>query len=371
MYKIFLIFLAIIFCSMQNVSAQNLSFAYENNIAAGACFQKWSTANDQNISQFSIPVRYVWALSRQTTINVISGAAFSGFSGVSDNLNGFNDSKINASHILFGERMLINAGMNMPTGVRKLNSDQRTVAAALSPNVFNFRSPVMGQGLNFNLGAVYAAPLTKTFVLGGGVSYQYNGKFKPFADSDLEYRPGNEIILTLGADKTFGRSRDAFKLIADVSYSIYQADKLNGQEVFKSGKKWFVQLYSLFTVADMNMHIWIRNRTKGKNERGLGALQAESRNSNGNQFEAGIMSYIPLTSGFLIKGILDTRVYSKNEYQVNGARIFAAGSGFVYRLSDSFSLDTVFKLAFGNLINRDAKTGVTGIEAGAGINFML
>jgi hypothetical protein len=112
-------------------------------------------------------------------------------------------------------------------------------------------------------------------------------------------------------------------------------------------------------------------RTKGRNDRGIGSLITEDRNSNGNQLEFGGISYTPMSSKFGLKGVLDLKLYSKNAYEMNGALIAGFGAGFNYYISNSLTLDLLFKYSAGTLSNKGESNSVTGIEIGGGIKFTL
>jgi len=152
---------------------------------------------------------------------------------------------------------------------------------------------------------------------------------------------------------------------------MYGADSYGGTDVFKSGGKFIGVIRSLFQVSRTDLMFYALERTKGRNDRGIGSLITEDRNSNGNQLELGGMSYTPLSSRFGLKGVLDLKFYSQNEYDMNGAFIAGMGAGFNYCISNNLTIDLLFKFSAGSLSNKGESTTITGFEIGGGIKFML
>jgi len=103
-------------------------------------------------------------------------------------------------------------------------------------------------------------------------------------------------------------------------------------------------------------------RTKGRNDKGIGSLVTEERNSNGNQLELGGMSYTPMSAKFGLKGVLDLKFYSKNAYEMNGPYLRGSVPGSII-ISQIVSVWICFlKYSTGKLSNKGDSNTVTGIE---------
>lgn len=346
-------------------------FVQDALIMGGVHFQSWSSENDEEVSELMIPMVFVLPLGKRLSFNVASGQAFASLNTAGSDLSGLADTRVQATYLMMNEALMLHGGLNLPTGKSRLGADQALVASALSVNALDFRLPLLGQGFTYNLGAVYAHEMDGGSVLGGGLSLLIKDRFKPFAERDLSYKPGNEMTLTLGADKDLEIGGLEVKLTGDITYTRYEADEVDGTEIFKSGDKLLVQLRSICKLGPFDVVTYARNRSKGKNERGIAALQPEDQNSNGNQLEIGGAGYYSLNNSSVLKGLLDLKFYSKNKRESGGAFVMGIGGGLQFQLLRRLTLDGQYKLLRGTLDSRIASTRITGYEIGLAVRLRL
>ena len=363
-----IICLMTIFSGLLNSQTMKYGFFRESDFLAGLSMQTWSTANDR-ITEFSVPVYFIIPVSKKLVINAGSSSAFASLSSAGNKLNGLTDSRISASYVTMDDHLLVSGGVSLPTGKTTLEGDQSRIASALALYPLEFKVPSFGQGFAFNLSGLYAFQVGN-YILGGGAGFVYKNGFKPITGSDLKYKPGQEVSLNLGGE-TNANKRSPVKFILDVTYTIYGSDQYDNTEVFKSGSKLIADLRTLFKAGKTDMVVYLRERTKGKNENGRGSLVEEDKNSNGNQVEAGWRTYIPMSPVFGLNGLVDFKYYSKNEYEQNGALIGGLGAGFSYMPASGFGLDILVKYSTGSLKDGDVSTSLSGIEINGGIKFRL
>lgn len=335
---------------------------WHNEIDANFHFQTWGKKNDR-ITQFSMPILYVLPLNLQTTIDVSTGLAFSQRTTASRRLDGPIDTRVRFTHRAFQESLLLSAFISVPTGSSRLKGDQNEVASALSDDALNFQVPNYGHGIHVNLAAVYAQQIIRGFVIGAGFAYLLKDSFQPFAEDELEYVPGDEMTFTLGFD--LGGKK--FKMSTDASYFVYKADKINDEKVFRSGNKLFLHSRLIYNTNPVRLTIYARNRSKGKNERGIGLLGDEARNSNGKQLDVGGIASIAVGKETRLLILAGSKFYAKNEFGDRGARIFSVGGGLQHRLSRKFSYQSSVRISSGELRSDDRTESVTGVEIGGGI----
>ncbi|MEI7811052.1 MAG: hypothetical protein WCJ01_01365 [Ignavibacteria bacterium] len=359
------IFLGLIL-SAANAQIMKSSFFRNSEIRSGLHYQSWSTAKDQSISEFTVPLSFVVPVNKQLTLNIATSAASASLNTASGSLGGLTDTRISGSYVTSNDKFLFTAGVFLPTGKTKLEDDQGAVASALAFYPLNFRVPSFGQGLMANVSAIVAFE-SRDFIWGGGLSYVYKNGFKPFANNDIQYVPGNELSANLGGETNIRK----VKLTVDLTYTLYGKDTYDNTEIFKSGNKIIADIRALFRINAMDLMVYLRERTKGKNERGVGSLNTEEKNSNGNQLDFGGLGFYPISEVFGIKGLADIKFYSKNEYDNNGALLFGLGTGFNYKMSDHISFDILGKFSTGTLNNQNLSTGITGIEFGGNIKYSL
>ena len=117
--------------------------------------------------------------------------------------------------------------------------------------------------------------------------------------------------------------------------------------------------------------VYLRNRSKGKNQSGIGNIIEESNNSNGNQFELGGMGFYPFDEMITLKGLLDIKMHSRNANETAGAFIFGIGGGAAYTWSEKMVFDGLIKFSKGSLKVPDDSVGLTGGDIGRGIRYEL
>ena len=368
--KLGLILLALLPYSLQS-QVTKARFIPAALIMGGAHYQSWSSENDEEVSEVLIPMVFVLPLGKRLSFNVASGQAFASLNTAGSDLNGLADTRVQATYLMMNEALMLHGGLNLPTGKSRLGADQTMVASALSVNALDFRLPLLGQGFNYNLGAVYAHEMDGGTVLGGGLSLLIKNGFRPFEERSLSYKPGDEMTLTLGADKNLEIWGREVKLTGDVTYTLYDADEVDGTVIFKSGDKLLLQLRSICKVGPFDVVAYARNRSKGKNERGIATLQPEDQNSNGNQLEIGGTGYYSRNKKRTIKVLLDLKHYSRNARDSGGAFVIGIGGGLQYQIFRRLTLDGQYKLLRGTLSSRNATTSNTGYEIGVSVGLRL
>ena len=374
--KNFIVYVSVSLLLVGVLGAQTAGTSFQRNseFMTGAYFQKWSARGSQSVSEWVLPVSYILPLNRQLTFHLMNAPTHANSNFTDKSLSGFIDTRFNASYVMMEEKLMLSGGVSLPTGNSRLEGDQSILSAFLADDALGFRVPTLGQGLDFKVNLAYATQVGG-FVFGGGIGYLRKGEFQPLKNSEVQYKPGDEMTATFGLDKSFEMGENPAKILLDVTYTLYGKDKLDDSEIFKSGNRLRVELRSLFKLSSVDLLLYLRERTKGKNEKGLRSLTKESLNSNGNQLELGTITFLPMGETFRLKGLFDTKIYSKNAYKQNGAFILGVGSGFQFRLSDHFTIDTQFKYLTGSLKNTtaggDISEKITGLEAGAIFRFTL
>src|SRR5690606_28120510 len=114
-----------------------------------------------------------------------------------------------------------------------LSSEEFRTSVLLSQHVYGFRVPVLGQGFNAAPGLTVAVPVSDRVVVGVGFAYQYRGAFEPL-DDGRSYDPGDEVLVTGGLDAALS---DTWTISGDASYALYQTDRLDDEDRYRSGTK--------------------------------------------------------------------------------------------------------------------------------------
>ena len=169
----------------------------------------------------SVPLGNV-ALSARTTY---ARAEWTG----QESLSGLGDVQVAASGLvpLGRSSAVVSVSANLPTGQRGLTAAEAATAYRVGQAFYDFPLPTWGQGFNLAPGLTVAVPLGDALALGAGVAYQYRGVFEPLAETSDEFDPGDEVILSAGADFRAGAATVA---AVDVSYVMYQTDTFGARE---------------------------------------------------------------------------------------------------------------------------------------------
>ena len=142
-------------------------------------------------------------------------------------LTGPTDMKLRMSGPLFGERLLLVAGVNLPTGTTRLNADQLNVLQTVSAPGLAMPVPAYGMGTGGTLGLIDVME-TAGWTLAFGGSLEKRTEYTPIAlavsagGSDTRLTPGIATHLTLGADRVVGSSRLSVLVLTD----LYGTDKV-------------------------------------------------------------------------------------------------------------------------------------------------
>ncbi len=220
--------------TVSNIFAANDAYiiSQQAQIKISAIYQTWEDEGN-NFSELSIPLYVYYPFSRTLSLTIL-GQQANASGDEFESLNGFSDTQFNFSYFLESSNLVINSGINLPSGKKELTVEEFQTSKMLSLNHFNFRTPNFGQGLNINLGATWAHPLSKNLVIGIGGSYQLKGAYRPISGLKADYKPGDEILITSGFDIAFSKITS---LSIDGIFTTYSADKYNNKEVYKAGNK--------------------------------------------------------------------------------------------------------------------------------------
>jgi hypothetical protein len=220
--------------------------------AAGASFRvpasyrSWkldASSIRTTVSQLHVPFTTSVAMGTRVDV-VISGAM--GFSSVKPDtgrsltLNGPADVTAQAFLRTAGNRFLLQAGVNLPTGKRNLGADQLAVTRALAHPLFAFRLKQYGQGTDFNAGLAIALPLASGVTFGVGAGRIFRGAY-PLGDGMSDFEPSSETAISSGLDLG---GDDGTRLAArlDAVYRLYGTDRQGGLDIFEPGNQTELQL---------------------------------------------------------------------------------------------------------------------------------
>ena len=173
------------------------------------------------------------AMAEQWDLAFATSASGTDVTAAADaSLSGTKNLRTQVFGTLSDDRLLLQGGLNLPTGKTELTAEEISVARALWNPVLGFPVRSLGEGFGGNLGLSWAQPAGDSWVLGIGGSATMSGAFT-VAEGGEEYRPGNVFSLTAGADGRF----DPLTLHLDATSRFFGKDQEDGEEIFQEGSQ--------------------------------------------------------------------------------------------------------------------------------------
>jgi hypothetical protein len=182
------------------------------------------TDDGEDISEVSVPlgirvpIGNNIALGLQTNYASVSGSDIETVSGIGD---------VQAIASYFQPvgvgSLVLSIGFNATTGNSALTFDELRTSTLAGQTAYDLRVPTFGQGLRVAPAVTYAFPVGERVALGLGASYQYRGPYEPLEDLPDQYDPGEEVLLTAGAD---------LEITPTSSFSVDLSLGINGSDSF-------------------------------------------------------------------------------------------------------------------------------------------
>ena len=230
-------------------------------------YRTWTVESDSVeviVSQFHLPA--VGSLALGENVDLVISTAYA-----SSDLEPDGESSLSLASAagvkgqlfvrLLGNRLMLQGGVNVPTGGTALDLDELSVVQALSSPLLGFRLKHYGEGFNVGGGAALALPLgeSATFGLGGG--FVQRGAYE-FVEGDEDYQPGTEISGSTGLD--FNRG-GAPVLRLDATYRMFGEDELGDEAIFEEGDQLELQASASTVPAPFGASARVRSVIKDDN----------------------------------------------------------------------------------------------------------
>ncbi|MEK7249355.1 MAG: hypothetical protein AAB209_02925 [Bacteroidota bacterium] len=313
-------------------------------------YQRWSL-DSSAFSEASSVLSVYQPVSRSASLSLYG--SFGSASGDVTPLRGLTDVQLSGNYYLESANLVFSLGVGIPSGKKKLAPDEFLTSILLTNNVFRLQVPHFGAGFSLSPGVIWALPLSDDFVVGLGATFQYRGPFSPLQNFGT-YDPGEEVSGTIGLDV---RVDETSTLSADVVYTRYGKDKLDGVEALAPGDKVFAAL-QFKKYFNMDQLLFLATyRTKAKAEIAPGFLQP-------NQAELFTAYTAHFTDRFAMQFSFEGRFFQETSAPFSGFRLLGAGVTPEFTISDNLTIPLRFKYTYGKGPN-DAK--LSGIDAGVGI----
>lgn len=326
-------------------------------------YQSWQSEMIINSSEIATPLEIYYPMNRQTAFMLRSSqGAFKG-EDLSD-LSGFGDTQLTALYHLSDNNILLQLGLNLPTGKSPLTREQFQSSMLLGQTFYGYRLPNFGQGLNLSPGISWANPVSDQLILGLGLAYQLSGTYQPLSEDDRKYNPGNEILLTGGVDYQFDKIT---ALSFDLILSFYGTDKFDTTEVYKAGNK-IVATLKFQKYLGMN-HLQLmgrfRSRTKSQSVSG-GELVEDEYKTHPDQLHA-LARYTLRRNPKTRITLIGEAQYFFNMIDLESLSLVGVGVSPRHRLSPNTILSGRLKFSTGFF--KGYSKSIRGVEVAAGLEY--
>jgi len=153
--------------------------------------------------------------------------------GGEDDLSGAADTKIKGTARFLEDRLLLSAGIGLPTGKTKLSVEETRVARVISQTLLGFHTRNLGEGVDLDVGATVARALGEAGSCAIGVGYLRKGEYTLFDDVEDDYAPGDEFTVSGGIDY----AGEQVFLRADATFRAFGEDRLGDEAAFEQGDR--------------------------------------------------------------------------------------------------------------------------------------
>jgi hypothetical protein len=362
MYRISLLFLL---CVAAPLYAQTgLShFITRPSFETGVIFQRWAaTEGNERLQEIVVPLVFHYTLSERFSASVINTPTRAQFSNAanSSKLTAFTDTRISTALVLGEERGLLNVGVNVPSGPTEFNNTELIVAQKITTHALAMPTNYFGGGLEVSASLALAAEVGK-WVLGGAVSGIYKGSYTPFTGS-AKYRPGPEIGVSIGFDRTIGEHG---RIFGDVGYTWYGKDQAAGRDTLQADGKINFNLAGVWSAEPWQASFLLLNRFKRNSP--FGAPNSGLSVNYGNQFEFSGELARQVSRKDALLAVTGVRIHGRNKDGLGNATVANLGAGWRSMLLPQLQLETIARFSAGKINNSQ----VWGVEGNLGFIFQF
>ncbi len=331
-------------------------------------YSNWNLAPengpDQAISQMTLglsgflPIRDNFEARYQ----ILSGYNDLEMDNAGADMTGLGDLRLQFSHSFSRDRLLLSAGLNLPTGKRELDADgERRIVEFLSRDYLSLPLRRYGEGFGFNLQAGGAAELGP-FKCGLSGVYDYCGSYTPY-DGSGEYNPGDAFSLNATAGATSGR----IAYTGDIGFSLFGTDALDGSDIYRQAPQFNARLTATLPGDRVGTTLGIRTIIRGRNKRYSltdGIIDSQLK-KYGDEFDAFLRVTFALGNSWNIGTMAGTRQILSSEEELDKSSLLNFAVDLCGDLSGHLGLDLGFMYNTGSADG--SAFDVSGFQASGGL----
>ncbi len=310
-----------------------------------------------DLAEASLPLRLYVPIGEHVALGLnTSYAAVSGDDV--ETLSALGDVQIAASYFQpIGTGSLVTSlSFNVTTGSSALSFGEFRAATLASQAAYAFRVPSFGQGLRVAPALTYAFPVGERVALGLGAAYQYRGPYEPLADEPDAYDPGEEVLLTLGADLEVTPTSS---VAVDLSLGLNGTDRW-GPTDYEPGNTGAATVQFLQVIGPHEVRAFARYRARGKSALPDASFSAQT--AVPTHLTVGGEGQVQLSPALRLGALARVRSYSRSALLGEGQTLADLGLAPVLSVSERLHLTGRFVYTLGSF---------SGVTAGGGLSVAL
>ena len=327
-------------------------------ISTGALFQNANLGN-QSVHELSFPIDVQLQVLPSLGARMGVSQATAGGDNL-ENVSGTTDVLLALDYLvhLNDGRLVLNLGVNIPTGKSHLSDSAYETASLLALSQYNFQVPHFGQGASAAPGIAYVKKITKSFVVSLGATFRIRDTFEPIEGLSDRYNWGNEFILTLGGEGQYGKF---LLLSADLSYAFFGNDMIGDAVVYEAGGRLMAQLQLNTVLGSNHVGVHARYRQIGTNRTfSSGTLLPESIRSFPGLFDLSLHYRIQPGPRLRTTLLLQSTWYQE-DLTFEQLNVLGIGVAPEFTLSPSLRIPIHAKYILGDLEGIDVGIGIIAI----------
>jgi hypothetical protein len=348
--------------SCQIVFNQPGSFALKFN------YSDWSLdpagGPEESISQMIfglsgfVPVRD----NLEARYQIVSGYNDLDAGGAKTDMSGLGDLRLQLARSFSRDRVLLSAGLNLPTGKQELDPDgERRIIEFLSRDYLSLPLRRYGEGFGFNLQAGGATELGP-FKCGISGVYDYCGSYTPYEGSG-DYDPGDAFSLNVTAAVSSG----GIEYGGDVGFSVFGTDALDGGDIYKQSTQFSARLRGTRPGETYSTTLGARMILRGRNTRydvTDGVIDSQLK-QYGDEFDVFFRVGRALGPDWRIGALIGTRQILESEEYLGRSSVLNFALDLGKELSRNLALDLGVMYYTGSTDGGDV--GIGGLQMSGGL----
>ncbi|MDP6596110.1 MAG: hypothetical protein QGI86_09570 [Candidatus Poribacteria bacterium] len=354
-----------LFLTVQSVAAQSEYGPTRTTVYSTFVFQSWQLKEADSVkrlTQMALPLFVTRPISPRVRLLISESNAISTLDPIGKSswpespgtrIGGIGDTKMKCSYALVPKRLLLMAGISLPTGKKQLTSTELKAFRQFNSESLAFRVGRLGQGFEANLGLA-GVQAVGPFTFGYGGSYLARGAYKRLdVSSTKDHKPGNQYngILSIGVKVR------SLHIRTTLSHIRYTPDYYYGVQKFQQGVETVIENRLIYHGIRLSGMAYLRQTIKGDSYLIENSLWSREPNS-GRRMAAILYIGYRVTRFITLKTLIENRRRFGGRLAGTESNIFSLGSGLSVQLKRAFSLEISGKLSKGSISS--GQVDVTG-----------